>query len=143
MESSLTSLTPLTKFSKDFDRLINLDPFLIVLVSKGIILNDELEKFSDDSPRHSRSRQILQLLTVLSKKGKKGVTAVIESLEEEKTHAGHEELAEILRKEYCGGNYLLASYLAPKRTHPNPLSLKNACTVANQLAIYFIHKSHN
>lgn len=70
--------------------------------------------------------------------------AVIESLEEEKTHAGHEELAEILRNEYCGGNYLLASYLAPKRTHPNPLPLKmHDCTVANQLAIYFIHKSHN
>lgn len=108
-ESNHTNIIPLTKFSMEFERLLNPEPFLIVLSSKGILLDEELEKLFDD-PRQSRSMQILRLLTVLNKKGRKGVMTVIESLEEERNHIGHEELAEILRKEYCGKNNI---YLSP------------------------------
>ena len=52
--------------------------------------------------KHSRSCRILHLLTILDKKGKAGFKGVIEALKVEEGHAGHDDLAEILAKEYDG-----------------------------------------
>ena len=93
----------LTRFSKDFERLVNLDSLVPSLCEGGLLNNAEVEQLLDAKTcNNSRSYQILHLLTILDRKGMAGVFGVIHVLATDREHTGHDDLAQILKGEYYG-----------------------------------------
>lgn len=92
----------LTRFSNEFGRLVNLDSLVPSLCGEGLLSSTDVEQLLHDAKtfHNSRSYQILHLLTILDRKGVAGVFRVIHVLATDREHAGHEDLAQILKEEY-------------------------------------------
>ena len=93
------NLTPLTQFVSEFQCSSNLDTLIPQLCQRCALSVDEIQELNSVF-YHKRSNQILLLLVILTRKGKGGVVSLIESLESDKEHPGHWDLAQLLRSQY-------------------------------------------
>lgn len=92
----------LIHFSTDFERLVNLDSLIPHLCKNSLLTNSEVEQWllmKSQPGNSSRPCQILHLLNILDKKGVAGFKGVIEALNMEDSHAGHDDLVKILAKD--------------------------------------------
>ena len=84
-----------------FQDLLNFDELIPMLYQTGILTNAELDKVGQEN---SRNMKIVRFVKTMCTKGKKGTQRLIECLEKEKKHIGHEDLAKELKKgiaQYC------------------------------------------
>lgn len=96
-----------------FQELLNLDELIPMLYQTGILTKAELDEVRQEN---SRNMKIVCFVTTMCGKGKKGTQRLIECLEKEKKHLGHEDLAEELKKgiaQYCACIVLKQYHLAP------------------------------
>ena len=96
---STDSLTPLTEFNTEFQRLANLDTLIPQLCKWRILLPAEIDTYIHCHTK--RADKITSILSLLSYKGRDGVNKLIRSLQADTEHPSHKELAQILKREYC------------------------------------------
>ena len=83
----------------EFQCSSNLDTLIPQLCQRRALSVDEIQELNSVF-YHKRSNQIVLLLVILTCKGKGGVVSLIESLESDKEHPGHWDLAQLLRSQY-------------------------------------------
>ena len=70
------------------------------LCQRGLVGPNELEWWLKQNHNNNRSYKVLHMLTILDKKGKEGVRGVIQALKQDCEHTGHDELANMLERDY-------------------------------------------
>lgn len=94
-EVTTSSLPPLKKYSRSFEQLVNFDYLLPRLYQDDNLKPEEYETIRQE---RSLGCRIVSLFLITENKGKEGVKGLIQSLERERQHTGHEELAAELKQ---------------------------------------------
>lgn len=88
-------------FAPEFKRLASLEYLIPHLLKHRVLGMDDMDDLENPQRIQTRREKITRLLCIVGRKGQYGVEGMINSLEAETEHAGHRELAEILRQNYC------------------------------------------
>ena len=81
-----------------FEKLVNMDYLLPMLFQEEALEYDVIDKIQNEP---TRKRKIMCLLDAVQQNGQEGLKQLVVSIEEEKEHMGHKDLACKLKEGMC------------------------------------------